>query len=828
MDPIGLIVALVLSFAAAAVGGRATAGGLRAWYPGLRKPSWTPPRWVFGPVWTLLYAAMGVAAWLVWSARDRADVAPALALFAVQLALNVGWPLVFFRARSARGGVIVIAALWVAVAATLVAFWRIDLLAGALFVPYLAWLSFAVALNVAIARFATRAVLLTAALLALLVGPIVVFGTVVNQAIVASFEGRGSGERLRTIQIASHLLDQQLHDLGDDLITFSARQALAAALTARDRSALESQLAEFRSALGGVASASAYDARGILLASDPVFADILGRDFSSRDYFTGAIGGTGWHVSEAFRGASGGNPLVAVSLALRRGETLGVVLVTLQPQQSLHPLVPLAAVEGRELLLVDRDSRVIASTLERRELLAPIELPGRDVALTGGAGGASIRIDGAERIATFADVPSADWVLYVLDDPGVLFAEEQRLRSAILAVSAASGGAVTLLIAGLLYLYRRTERHGRDLALVNAELREATRAKSDFLANMSHELRTPLNAILGFSGLLEERVGASLEERQRSWLANIQTAGTHLLELINDVLDISKVEAGRYEIHPEPISLADLLAPVLSTAGRDAEARGLAFEASDVPGITVLVDPLRTRQVLHNLLSNAAKFTERGGHIRLAIGVSGTDLQLVVSDTGIGIPAGDQDRVFGVFERLHEGRYEAAGTGLGLALTKRIVELQGGSISFVSEVGVGTTFTVSLPGAVHAEMAGRRILIVEDDPRDAALIAALVAEIHLPAEIVGGGGAALATARRDPPTGVVLDLRLPDMRGEAVLEALRADRATRRIPVIVVTVEDDEGRTRPLGAGDHLTKPIDAVRLRRWLEQVADGRGEGG
>ena len=159
VDLIGLVVSLAVCFAAAAVGGVATAGGLRAWYPGLRKPSWTPPNRIFGPVWTVLYAAMAVAAWLVWSARDRVDVGPSLALFAVQLVLNVGWSLVFFGARSPRGGVIVIAALWVAVAATLVAFWRIDLLAGALFVPYLAWVGFAGALNVAIARLARRVAL---------------------------------------------------------------------------------------------------------------------------------------------------------------------------------------------------------------------------------------------------------------------------------------------------------------------------------------------------------------------------------------------------------------------------------------------------------------------------------------------------------------------------------------------------------------------------------------------------------------------------------------------------------------------------------------------
>lgn len=157
MDLLGLIVSLAVCFVAAGVGGLATARGLRGWYPGLRKPTWTPPNRLFGPVWTVLYAAMGVAAWLVWSARERADVGPALAVFAAQLALNVAWSVVFFGARSPRGGAAVIAALWVAIAATLVAFWRIDPVAGALIVAYLLWVSFAAALNMAIARLNAQA-----------------------------------------------------------------------------------------------------------------------------------------------------------------------------------------------------------------------------------------------------------------------------------------------------------------------------------------------------------------------------------------------------------------------------------------------------------------------------------------------------------------------------------------------------------------------------------------------------------------------------------------------------------------------------------------------
>jgi signal transduction histidine kinase/ActR/RegA family two-component response regulator len=351
---------------------------------------------------------------------------------------------------------------------------------------------------------------------------------------------------------------------------------------------------------------------------------------------------------------------------------------------------------------------------------------------------------------------------------------------------------------------------GRDAA------EAATRAKSSFLASMSHELRTPLNAVLGFSALLREQLESTLTERQIRYLGNIRDAGEHLLDLINDVLDLSKVEAGRIELRPEILSLEALVEPVLASTTAASAARGVAFDVSVAEGVAVEVDPGRVRQVLYNLTSNAVKFTQPGGRVTFRAEASGGDVHFEVEDTGIGIPADKRDRVFGAFERLHEGVTDVPGTGLGLALSRRLIELHGGSIDFTSVENEGSTFRVDLLKAVGDRLPVDRVLVVEDDRGDADLIVALASGIGLRTEVVRTVDTALAALRRARPRAVVLDLRLPDGRGEFVLQAVRA--LGHHVPVVVVTVEDDEGVTRPLGADEHLVKPIDGDRLVRWLK----------
>ena len=365
-----------------------------------------------------------------------------------------------------------------------------------------------------------------------------------------------------------------------------------------------------------------------------------------------------------------------------------------------------------------------------------------------------------------------------------------------------------------------------DLASANRDLSQATKVKSEFLANMSHELRTPLNAILGFSGLLTEQLNGSMNDKQKRFLRNIHEAGEHLLELINDVLDLSRVEAGKLELRPEVLTLDVLLEPVSAAGRTGAQAKGVLYTTEVPAAAPIFLDPTRVRQVLFNLVSNAVKFTPAGGRVTLRAAAEGREMRFEVADTGIGIPEGARGRMFGVFERFHEGRTEAAGTGLGLALTKRLVEQMSGSIDFESEEGKGTTFRVRLPDVVTEQVTGDRILVVDDERHDADLIVAVASSVDLRAEIVRGLAGTEDALSRGRPLGVVLDLRLPDGRGEQFLGRLKTDPAFADVPVIVVTVEAEPATALALGADDYLTKPIDRVRLESWLRRVAQRRGD--
>jgi two-component system, sensor histidine kinase len=260
---------------------------------------------------------------------------------------------------------------------------------------------------------------------------------------------------------------------------------------------------------------------------------------------------------------------------------------------------------------------------------------------------------------------------------------------------------------------RLVELQASELARANFDLKEArnraeqeSAAKSAFLANISHELRTPLNAIIGFSELLVQDMAGPLEERPREFASHILSSGQHLLDLVNDLLDISQVEAGRMNIVREGTELGTIVDAVRATAERLAEKQGvtLSFEVAALPNL--FVDPLRIRQVLFNLLSNAIKFTPRGGSVRLTAARVGDWVEVVVMDTGIGISEENLPRLFRPFEQLvMTSQNKPPGTGLGLVLTKRLLALHGGSISVSSTLGSGSTFTARLPVPAAAERA---------------------------------------------------------------------------------------------------------------------------
>jgi GAF domain-containing protein/CheY-like chemotaxis protein len=357
------------------------------------------------------------------------------------------------------------------------------------------------------------------------------------------------------------------------------------------------------------------------------------------------------------------------------------------------------------------------------------------------------------------------------------------------------------------------------------QLEQASQHKSQFLASMSHELRTPLNAIIGLTEMMVTNAPRFGTEKAAEPLRRVHRAGTHLLGLINQVLDLSKIEAGKLELNPESINLVRLIDEVVGTARQLAEQNKnrLVIEVQDKLGM-LTADPMRLRQVLLNLLSNACKFTKQGDiALRVRKVADGRGwIEFAVADTGIGMTAEQQAKLFEEFtqaDSMTAQRY--GGTGLGLAITRKLARMMGGDVTVESESGKGSVFTVRLPagGAISASEdtrphRGRCVLVIDDD----ATARELIAE-HLKAEgfsvaAAAGGLEGLKLAKDLRPIAITLDVMMPDLDGWSVLAALRQDPELAEIPVIMVTILDEQRRAASLGAVGYLTKPIDRERLR--------------
>jgi PAS domain S-box-containing protein len=373
-----------------------------------------------------------------------------------------------------------------------------------------------------------------------------------------------------------------------------------------------------------------------------------------------------------------------------------------------------------------------------------------------------------------------------------------------------------------------------ELELQNRRIQEASRLKSEFLANMSHELRTPLNAIIGFSELLHDgQVSVSAPEHHE-FLGDILTSGRHLLQLINDVLDLAKVEAGKLDFRPENVELSKLVNEIVSITRTTAATKRITVEAQVDPSLTdIVIDPGRFKQIAYNYLSNALKFTPENGRVYVrCVAAENQTFRLEVEDTGVGISAQDLGRLFVEFQQLEQGSAKKhQGTGLGLALTRRLVEAQGGAIGVHSQVGVGSTFHAVLPRqssiaqpTISRAMTPRRragmrtILIVEDDDRDRELIASTLAGVGYGFEIARTGADAVARCQERYFDAVTLDLLLPDMSGLEVLDTLRVGGWLRDTPVIVVTIVPDVKTA--MTVSQILRKPLDRDALLVALERA--------
>jgi PAS domain S-box-containing protein len=384
----------------------------------------------------------------------------------------------------------------------------------------------------------------------------------------------------------------------------------------------------------------------------------------------------------------------------------------------------------------------------------------------------------------------------------------------------------------------------QELELRNREVQRATQMKSKFLASMSHELRTPLNAIVGFSDLLAEQTAGELNDKQKRFVNHIKEGSAHLLQLINDILDLSKIEAGQLEIRCEDFQVQDALPEVLSTIRPLAMAKNIEVQQKLRTDRPVYADRVRFKQILYNLLSNAVKFTPKGGRIEIDCFESAGQIGLSVTDTGIGIRPEDQKVVFEEFRQV-EGKRGAVneGTGLGLAITKRLVEQQGGKISLSSEPGRGSQFTFTLPAgsevsrpapanpprilpAAAGGNSGKPLILVVDDETSARELLASYLNSEYRIAFAESGVEAVEKAAQLRPDAITLDLAMPGGSGLDALVTLRKTPETANIPIIIVSIVDEEKVGFALGAADYLIKPIRKTVLLETIRKHVPIQGD--
>ncbi len=394
-------------------------------------------------------------------------------------------------------------------------------------------------------------------------------------------------------------------------------------------------------------------------------------------------------------------------------------------------------------------------------------------------------------------------------------------------------------------LAQRVAERTAELSAANAELARAARLKDEFLANMSHELRTPLNAILGMSEVLKRELHGPLNERQHKYLSTVEESGRHLLALINDILDISKIEAGKIDLQIVGLSVRSACQASLQLIKQQAHRKQIKLSASFDEQVTTLqADKRRLKQILVNLLSNAVKFTPPGGEIGLEV-VGAPARQAVgitVWDTGIGVPADDMERLFKPFVQLDSSlARQYVGTGLGLALVYRLTEAHGGSVSVESTPGQGSRFTISLPWQPQGQVpqaqetkshqveparqpgqSAQIVLLAEDNQASIDTLSAYLSAGGYQTIVARNGEEAIERARKTRPDIILMDIQMPGVDGLEATRRIRADADLSHIPIVALTalaMPGDRDRCLSAGANAYLSKPVNLKELSGVIEE---------
>jgi signal transduction histidine kinase/CheY-like chemotaxis protein len=397
-------------------------------------------------------------------------------------------------------------------------------------------------------------------------------------------------------------------------------------------------------------------------------------------------------------------------------------------------------------------------------------------------------------------------------------------------------------------LERRVEARTRDLSLAKAAAEQSAKVKSEFLANMSHEIRTPMNAVIGMTYLALE---SGLDEKQRNYIQKANTAAKNLLGIINDILDVSKIESGKLELHETPFEFKELISSTLSLIKTQAVAKELKTRViidRAIPG-RLIADSLRLGQILTNIGNNAVKFSEPGGTVTLRArlvgeGAEGIVVEFAVEDEGIGISEADQEKLFRAFSQVDgSATRRFGGTGLGLVISKKLVELMGGTIWLESEAGKGSTFYFTVralragqlnPDSVEADapatplyalLEGKRILVVEDNELNQEVIRELLEGVNISVTMAENGREAVEMIGDGMFDAVLMDCHMPVMDGYEATRILREKKHFNTIPIIALTasvMDEDVERALESGMNDHVAKPIvpDTLfeTLEKWLQ----------
>jgi len=436
-------------------------------------------------------------------------------------------------------------------------------------------------------------------------------------------------------------------------------------------------------------------------------------------------------------------------------------------------------------------------------------------------------------------------IIWVRDSGRTEMAGNSRLVYGVVADITERKQAEAALAAERALLAQRVEERTAELSLANAELARAARLKDEFLASMSHELRTPLNAVLGMSEALQEQVYGPLNDKQFNALQRIEESGRHLLSLINDILDLSRIEAGKLELQVTPVDIYAVCQASLYFIDKAAHDKNLTVLAQIGDNINLYADERRLKQVLVNLLSNAVKFTPNGGQIGLEVVNVPEEpaIKFTVWDTGIGIAQEDMGRLFKPFVQLDSRlsrHYE--GTGLGLTLVYRMVEMHQGSVTVESEVGQGSRFIVTLPACAHSDTQEQDaprpaettepvssaspatlILLAEDNEANIATISDYLEAKGYDLVIARDGAEALLRSKEIRPDLALIDIQMPIMDGLETIHRLRADAQFNTMPIIALTalaMPGDRERCLNAGANEYISKPVSLRRLANVIEQL--------